>query len=222
MKKQAIEKKDLNLLLQYGLQGIDLKDAVRFSFAQGEYLFQKDEPVDYIYFVVSGKAKVFQNLSNGKRLLLCYFVSKGIIGDIELMTGERTDSNTIQAVTEFICIGLPLTVYETALKSNVAFLNCVGRELAEKLMQRGANGAVTVLQPLETRLCAYIIQTESHGMFRETLTEVANLLGASYRHLLRCLNKLCKDEVLHKQSSGYRIINRQALNKKAGDLFVLK
>lgn len=210
------------MLLQYGLRDIDLQNAVRITFLQGEYLFREGEPLEYILFVVSGKAKVFLNLSNGKGLLLCYFVSKGIIGDLELMTDAHTAFSTMQAVSEFVCVGLPLSVYSSALKSNIGFVNYVGKELAEKLMQSGVNGAITILQPLEARLCAYIIQTESHGIFRETLTEVANLLGASYRHLLRCLSKLCKDGILRKEPCGYRIYNQQALNKKAGDLYMLK
>jgi len=48
------------------------------------------------------------------------------------------------------------------------------------------------------------------------------MVGASYRHLLRCFNKLCEDGVLLKISPGYRIIDRQALEDKAGDLYLLK
>lgn len=222
MKKQNIDKKDRNMLLQYGLQGIDLKNAVRLSFEQGEYLFREGAPIEYIYFVVSGKAKVCFSISNGKQLLLSYFVSKGIIGDLELMTNGRIAFTTIQAISEFVCIGLSLEVYAADLKSNIVFVNYIGRELAEKLMQSHINGAITVLQPLETRLCAYIVQTASNGIFCETLTEVAELVGTSYRHLLRSLDKLCQDKILQKQSYGYRIENQQALIKKAGDLYVLK
>ena len=222
MKIQNIMKSDLDLLLQYGLHDIDLKDAERFFFEQGDYLLREGEPIDCIYFVVSGKAKVCLNISNGRQLLLSYFLSEGIIGDAELMIGRHTAITTLQAVSDFICIGLPLTVYAAALKNNITFVNYIGKELAEKLMQSSINRAITILQPLDARLCAYITQTASGGIFRETLTEVAELVGTSYRHLLRCLDKLCKDKILQKQVYGYQIINQHELNKKAGDLYVLK
>jgi len=78
------------------------------------------------------------------------------------------------------------------------------------------------LQSLETRLSAYIMQTASDGEFRETLTEVALMLGCSYRHLLRSLNKLCQQGVLSKEESGYHVVNSTRLAELAGDLYVLR
>jgi len=67
-----------------------------------------------------------------------------------------------------------------------------------------------------------IIQAADSDIFRETLTDVAVIVGASYRHLLRCLGKLCDDGILIKEGNGYRIADRKALDTKAGDLYVLK
>ena len=222
MKIKLLNNSDMELLFQYGLKGDELKKALRLSFAPGEYLSREGEALQYLYFAVSGKAKVLLSLSDGKQLLLAYFISKGIIGDIELMTDVQTNQATLQAVTEFECIALPLEEYRAMLKSNNIFINHVGKELAEKLMQRAVNGAITTLQPLETRLCAYILQTANRGQFDEALTEVSAMVGASYRHLLRCLNKLCDDGILEKEAKTYRIINRQALITMTGDLYVLK
>jgi len=222
MKQEALEEKDLALLFQYGLQGLDFTHGTRLSFLPGEFMLRAGEPMEHIYFAVSGKAKVLLSLSDGKQLLLSYFLSRGIIGDVELATNRETANKTIQAVTEFVCIALPLRVYAHELKCNSAFLNVVARELAEKLMERSINGAITTLQPLNARLCAYITQAQSGGIFRETLTEVAELLGTSYRHLLRSLDQLCNDQILQKESYGYRIINPQALQQKAGDFYLLK
>ena len=221
MKKFPLNEADTSLLLQYGLHKLDLKKASRFHFEQGEYLSREGEPLNYIYFIISGKAKVLLSLSDGKQLLLADFISKGIIGDIELMADVRFNQTTLKAVTELVCIALPLNEYRDALKSNVAFLNHIGRELAEKLMQRAVNGAITTLQPLETRLCAYILQTASDGAFRENLTEVADMVGGSYRHLLRCLDKLCRDSVLEKGEGFYKIVNEGELAERTGDCYVL-
>jgi len=222
MKKKPLSNSDMELLSQYGLNAAELTKALRLSFAPGEYLSREGEALRYLYFVVSGKAKVLLSLSDGKQLTLAYFISKGIIGEVELMTNVQTNQATLQAVTEFDCIALPLEEYRAMLKNNNAFINHVGKELAEKLMQRAINGAITTLQPLETRLCAYILQTANKGQFDEPLTEVAAMVGASYRHLLRCLNQLCDGGILEKQAKAYRIINRQALMAMTGDLYVLK
>ena len=225
MKKQIISEKDRELLIQYGLHNIDLKQATRLMFEQGEFLSHAGEPIGSIYFVISGKAKVFLSLSSGKQLLLTYFTSKGIIGDIELMTNKSSNCTTVQAVTDFHCIALPLDIYANTLKSNIVFINHIAAELAEKLMQRAINGTITTLQPLEARLCAYISQMASDNYFCERLTEVAMVVGASYRHLLRCLDKLCAEGILVKESgmsSCFSIADRRTLEEKAGDLYMLK
>jgi len=199
-----------------------LDKAMRFSYSHGEFLSREGEPLDFICFVVSGKAKVLISLSDGKQMLLAHFISDGIIGDIELMTGKMTHGSTVQVVTGFECIALPLELYKETLRDNTVFVNHVAKELAEKLMQRAINGAINTLQSLETRLSAYIMQTASDREFRETLTEVALMLGCSYRHLLRSLNKLCQQGVLSKEESGYHVVDSTRLAELAGDLYVLR
>jgi len=221
MEKKPLNNADKALLNQYGLDGTSLTKAQHFSFAQGEYLSREGEALHCLYFVVSGKAKVMLSLSDGKQLLLAYFISKGIIGDIELMTNVQTHQATLQAVTDFNCIALPLNAYKAMLKSNNTFINHIGKELAEKLMQRAINGAINTLQPLEARLSAYIMQTAVDAHFSEQLTDVAVMVGASYRHLLRCIENLCHKRILHKGTKSYHIVNRQALQSMAGDLYVL-
>jgi len=225
MEKQIIDKNNTEvwtLLSQYGLQDLDPQYGAHLILKKDEFLSHAGEPMDSIYFVIAGKAKVFLNLSSGKQLLLAYFTSKGIIGDIELMTNKPTNYTTVQAVTEFSCIALPLNLYADTLKSNNAFINYIAIELAEKLTQRVVNGAITTLQPIESRICAYISQTASNGFFYEQLTDVAVVVGASYRHLLRCLGKLCSEGVLVKEAQGFRIADQGRLDGKAGDLYVLK
>lgn len=201
----------------YDLTGVDLRDAVRLQFQPCETILRQGMPMEYLLFVLSGKVKVCSAAANGKNLLLCYYISEGIIGDVELMTDAHIASTTISAVTEFCCIGLPYTKYADILKANLAFINRVGRELAVKLLRSSGNSAVIALHSGEERLCAYILQTAQDNVFSETLTDAARSIGASYRHTLRMLKQLCADGVLQKETHGYRIISRAALMRRASD-----
>ena len=49
------------------------------------------------------------------------------------------------------------------------------------------------------------------------LTNVAEQLGVSYRHLLRTLKSLCEAGLLEKRSVGYWILDEQELHEKAAD-----
>jgi len=217
--RHPLDEADRAVLARYGLQAADFPSAARCTFAAGEYLSREGEALDYVFFVLSGKAKVLLGLSDGKQLLLAYFISTGIIGDIELMTDIAANAATLQAVTAFECIALPQRECRAQLTHNLPFANAVGKELAVKLHQRAINGTINTLQPLEARLCAYIYQTATKNLFEERLTEVAAVMGASYRHVLRCFTQLCAQGVLNKHGRSYQIHNRTALIQKAGDLF---
>jgi len=127
---------------------------------------------------------------------------------------------TINAVTEFLCVGLPYAKYADVLKGSLSFVNRVGRELALKLLRSSANGAVTALHSGEERLCAYLSAAAQDGLFSETLTDAARSIGISYRHMLRILNRLRTEGVLEKEAGGYRIADRGELIRRAQDFYI--
>lgn len=84
------------------------------------------------------------------------------------------------------------------------------------------NGSINLLYPLENRLASYIMATmgnENRIEFDETLTEIAELLGTSYRHLLRTINNLVSKGILRKDKAGYEVIDEEMLSSLAIDLY---
>lgn len=217
MQKGPLEAEYLPRLADYDVTGVDLRDAVSLRFQPGEAILREGMPMEYLLLVISGKAKVCSAAANGKDLILCYYISEGIVGDEELMTGAYIASATIAAVTEFHCIGLPYVKYADVLKANLGFVNRVGKELAVKLLRSSHNSTVIALHSGEERLCAYILQTSRGDVFSETLTDVARSIGTSYRHMLRMLSRLCAEGVMRKEASGYRIADRSELIRRKSD-----
>ncbi|MPM79649.1 hypothetical protein SDC9_126688 [bioreactor metagenome] len=86
------------------------------------------------------------------------------------------------------------------------------------------NSSINLLYPLENRLASYINESLVCGDnlyidFDENLNNIAELLGSSYRHLLRTFNTLCKKGVLKREDGKYKIINKVLLKDLAGDLY---
>ena len=48
---------------------------------------------------------------------------------------------------------------------------------------------------------------------------MADLLGTSYRHLIRTINKLCDEKIIRKEKNSIVILNINALEELAGDLY---
>ena len=104
------------------------------------------------------------------------------------------------------------------------FLKFTCESLAEKLAAVSMNSSINLLYPLENRLASYINESltndeELYIDFDENLVNIAELLGSSYRHLLRTFNALCKKGVIEKYDGKYKVINKMLLKDLAGDLY---
>ncbi|MBQ1274419.1 MAG: cyclic nucleotide-binding domain-containing protein [Cellulosilyticum sp.] len=184
-----------------------------------EYICFQEELMEYLYFLVEGRAKVFKSLANGKTLLISFYEPFEVIGDVELIR-EMSAVCTVQALETCYLLALPIEKFRMSLQKDIKLLNFVCNALAEKLDHISHNSSINLLYPLENRLANYIDMTavrleksDRGRCFNENLTQLAELLGISYRHLLRTLNGLCQGQILTRQKEGYIIINEVELKK---------
>lgn len=220
MRSKALTQKHIAKLTEYGLFGGFFEACRHLSFEAGETILQEGMQVTYCAIVLKGRAKVCRTSLNGRNLVLCYYVSEGIIGEVELMTGTHQASATVIAITDFECLMIPYHSNISQLKQNNAFMNWVGNQIATKLVNSTDNFVAASLCSGEERLCSYILQASNKEIFNDVLTDVSCLIGVSYRHLFRILNQLCEDKVLEKRESGYLILNSEKLAQKAANALV--
>ena len=217
MKRTPLEKKHFDILSGYGIHSIEPNACECMRFKAGETILNEGAPITHLLIVVSGKAKVCSTAENGKDLLICYYISGGIMGDIVLMTNTYVAATSIAAVTDFECISMPYKRNAADLKNNLEFMNRVGYELALKLLGSSKSRVNASLYSGEARLCSYILESAHGDKFDDTLTDAACSIGISYRHLLRLVNKLCQDKVLEKKKKGFAVTDREALISRSAD-----
>ncbi len=230
MKKINNPKLKEEYIESYGINEIFSNDMSEYMelilFKKGEYICKEDENIDYLFFFVKGKAKVYMSLRNGKSLLICFYYPFMMLGDLELVNYAKASSNT-EVIEDTYCIALPLKKVRNKLLNDSRFLRHVCNSLVDKLVQSSKNGSINLLYPLENRLASYIMATKeevdsNHGKtfeFNENLTEIAELLGTSYRHLLRTLNNLVAKGIIQKHGHSYEVIQESALKELAIDLY---
>ena len=204
------------VLAACGLGSIPAQRAVWRTISEGDYLCRAGDALDCILILVSGRAKVCYHASNGRTLLFCFTEQPySLFGEVELMTHTDTAISSVQAVTVVQCVSVPLALCRQAVRQDIALSNYIAASLAQKLARWNRDSVVTILNPLEMRLCGYILSTQRSGYFYGKLTELSELFGVSYRHLLRTLAQLCAQGVLEKVHGGYRIADAAALEQKA-------
>ena len=202
-------------LAEYGLQNAPRDAFECLRFAPGEMILREGEEISRLALVMHGRSKVCRTAANGKSLILFYYVSGGMIGEVELMGGKKTATASVVALSAFECVAVRYRHCLEQMKTNTVFLSKVGTALAGKLMRSSDSFASAALCSGEQRLCAYILQTANKDVFSDVLTDVSCSVGMSYRHVFRLLGRLCGEGVLKKQGGGYVIARWDALVRRA-------
>ncbi|MBU3109202.1 cyclic nucleotide-binding domain-containing protein [Clostridium gasigenes] len=220
-----------NYIEKYNIEdffGIDMKKHMELhAFNKGSHIVKVNEPIDYFYFFVEGKIKVYTILKNGKSLLFRLYNPLTIIGDIEFIDCDKANSN-IEAINECLCIAISMSNIRKYAVNDPTFLKCICQSLGKKFISASIASSINILYPLENRLSSYLLaiapENNEHsnldgGIITDKFTEMADLLGTSYRHLIRTINKLCDEKIIRKERNSIIILNINALQKLAGDLY---
>ena len=217
MERGPLREAHLQTLREYHLGPREAAGAVCLRYAAGETIIREGSGLDYFFVIQRGRAKICTESRDGKALILCYYISEGVMGDIELMNGLRAATTSVVAVADTECIALPYPQCAAPLKENPAFVKRLAEHLSAKLLQSSRSHCAAALCTAEERLCAYLLMASDRGMFREPLTDLAGSVGISYRHMMRLMTALCREGLLGRESGGYRLLDPRALRARASE-----
>lgn len=204
MRKFVFDEKYADTLLDFGIDGIDRRGLSLISYDKGDVICRENHLIGSFLICVSGHGRSYVNERNGKSLILNIFKKGYVIGDYELIMNFAT-MTTVIADSDLICISIPLNTYRDVLLNNNLFLRKVSKILANKLYASLQHSAASRLMPLEYRLCIHLLKVCNHGIFNARLSDTSDMLGTSYRHLLRTISVLVSMGILTKSSLGYLV-----------------
>ncbi len=190
---------------------------------KGDILCLKGEEMKYMYLIVEGKAKIYAATLDDKRLILRFQKAPEIIGDIEFIE-DPVVHHTVEAGTDCKALKVSYEVIRRKVGDDPAFLAYMLRVVTRKL--RGKTDAVTfnLLYPVEVRVASYLLSiANSHedkpffhdGTFGSSLSDIADMIGTSYRHLNRVLKKLCMDGIIDRSGGKLFVKDMNALARIA-------
>lgn len=216
----------LSYIKKYNLNSIFEREMIEymelFSFVKGELICSKNTEMKYIYFLVSGKLKIYTLHDNGKSVLLRFSNPLSILGDVEFLTDVNINCN-VEALNQGVLIAMKFDILHKYAYNDSSFLRFVIKNLSSKLYTTSNSASINLLYPLENRFASYLISVSmdnTNGKYNELktsrLTDIANLLGTSYRHLCRVVNKLISDGIIEKSKGTIIVKNPNRLKDLSG------
>ncbi|MEN1760169.1 Crp/Fnr family transcriptional regulator [Anoxynatronum sibiricum] len=172
----------------------------------GDLLCRPGETLDQLILLVQGKLKIYRTLENGKQFLLRFNNPLGVIGDMEAFSDYEVQT-FVEVVQPSQLLMVPQRVVATHGSNNPQVLHFIIRHLSHKLYTISNASSLNLLYPLENRLASYLVSTissEGGSRFAEeiktsSVTDIAHLLGASYRHMNRVMRQFETEGLVERQ-----------------------
>ncbi|MED4584478.1 cyclic nucleotide-binding domain-containing protein [Brevibacillus choshinensis] len=189
---------------------------------KGEILCSKGDQLTQMYFLLTGKIKIFTTSPNGKSLLLRFNNPLAIIGDIEFISHCEV-RNTVEFVHPSLLIGISYKLLQERYVNHPPFLQFILQKISHKLYTSSNTTSLNLLYPVENRFASYLLSTTSaeqlsaisEELQTAKLTEIAELLGTSYRHLNRVIRNLCAEQIIERKKGALLIRDRDKIEHLA-------
>lgn len=173
-------------------------------FASSEPIVGFHRPLDRLYYLVEGRAKITVVHEDGSRSIVHFVHPNDWIGELTLIDIEKAHKDVI-AIGPCKCLSIPMDIAREVLLPDADFLLMMSRYIGRKLLERTRFQAKQQRYALKYRLATYILLTEQEGVYREKHTETAEYLGVSYRHLLHTFEQFREEGIITKEGTGYTI-----------------
>ena len=191
--------------------------AILRSADPGDVLIHQGSVPDSLMFLARGRCSVNCILPNGKTILLKSISAPSILGEMELISPERS-ALTVRSIEECDLIVFPMKLCRAVLLNDNSFLQKLCVLLGNKERQSVIRFFTSAGYSLDIRLAAFILEQREGEYFKIRKIHAAQTLGVSYRHLETVLNRFIKDGLLSKNRLIYHIEDEAALMDLAREM----
>ncbi|MBO9540575.1 cyclic nucleotide-binding domain-containing protein [bacterium] len=194
-----------------------------YDFERGDLICSQGAPAETLYVLVKGKVKVFNTSAEGRSLILSFKKPLDLMGDIEYVHRENI-LNTVEAVSPVSMIGVHYQWLKAYASDHAPLLQFLLTTIAAKFYHMANAMSFNLMHPAEVRLASYLLSVSfdeadaplDGSMSAVHLTDTANLIGTSYRHLNRIIRQFCAEDVIERHRGGIRVKDRDRLSALAG------
>ncbi|MBW4841706.1 MAG: cyclic nucleotide-binding domain-containing protein, partial [Paenibacillaceae bacterium] len=193
-----------------------------YAYDQGELICTQGEPSHSLYVLVRGKIKIYNTSPEGRTLVISFKNPLEVIGDVEYIR-DGDIINTVEAVSPVQMIGVEYRWLRKHGEEHSPLLNFLLEIITKKFYMKSSSLSFNLLYPVEIRLASYLLSVsfdEADTLFlgklsTADLVDAANLIGTSYRHLNRVLQKFKAQGLIERSRDGITVKDRGGLHNLA-------
>lgn len=191
-------------------------------FQKDEFILEAGYELEYYYLLVDGKIKISYLFENGKSMLLKFYKGFNTIGDLELLKNIPIRCNA-EVVEDTYLIAIPSVILRTNYIDNLNFLHHLIDSLSDKLDATINNSSYNFVYPLVNRLASYLVQhitDTDYILLSSPFKEIAQFLGATYRHLGRTFKELEAESIIRCENKTIYILDEDRLRELSKNVYL--
>lgn len=203
----------------------DLTDLLALAeqrhYPKGSAIFRAGDPGRHVYFLQSGRAKIYQLAPNGKEVILWYCFAGEMCGLAEVARGGGRSVSAV-ACSETDALKLNHDVFNDFLVHHpqasflmIQMLACRLRGLGDMLVNLVSDDVTTRVAKLILRLAARYGRRDDDEVILDihlTHQEMADMIGTSRQTLTGVLNDLKRQGILNICNRTIRIESEKSLD----------
>ena len=193
---------------------------------KGEAVFREGDPAEDFFTLARGRVKVYKVMPNGRVVILEILGPSDPVGAVAAYE-ELEYPATAEAIEETLCIRIPKDPFFELLVSRPSLARGLLRAMTHRIVVLANRFADHTVGKVETRFARLFLklagqmgQVSEEGIFIPmTLTrqELADLMGTTVETSIRIMSRWGKDDLVQTDKRGFRVIDREALERLAAD-----
>lgn len=227
MKQEDIKKRLSNVPLFKELSEVELEPFIKIAqtryYKQKMYVFMQDDPLDRVFFIHTGKIKIYKTDFSGKEQIVSVLEP----GEMFPHAGFFRQGNFpahAEVMEDANLIVIPIDKFEETLISFPELCIKLFKVLGEKIVDLQGRLEAQVLHNTYEQIILLLLRlcksngekVGSHYQLTTQFTnrELANMIGTSRETVSRTINHLKKKDYINQCEEGFYLIDREALQQE--------
>ncbi|WP_075982090.1 Crp/Fnr family transcriptional regulator [Bacillus massilinigeriensis] len=191
------------------------------TWIKGNHIFLQDDPIENVYFIHSGKVKIYKSDANGKEQIVAILKKGEMFPHVGFFRkgGYPAYSEVLENSS---IVTVPIAQFETVLIHNPELCIKVFKVLGEKIVELQDRLEAQILNNTYEQIIKLLVRLgRKDGMKKEkgvillksdfTNKDLANMIGTTRETVSRTLTKMKKDHLLEVDGEGNLIFQPEDL-----------